>query len=83
MSQMMTQPENADMESVRIKRIFLKENPQGELMEQIQFIFHVFLVAKENEIMVKIDEWIRQGKGEDGQTFYPRNSVVIVSSSWR
>ena len=50
-------------------------------MEQIQFIFHIFLVAKENEIMVTIDEWIRQGKGQDGQHFTPeicRHRVLFM-----
>ena len=34
--------------------------------EKIQFIF---LGKKTNEIAREIDEWIRQGEGEDGQHF--------------
>ena len=37
--------------------------------EQIQFIFHLFLGSKTNEM-----EWIRQGKGEYGQNFYIRKT---------
>ena len=39
--------------------------------EQIQFRFHIFPYCTTNEIVFKIDEWIRPGKGEDGQIFTP------------
>ena len=39
--------------------------------EQIQFILPVFLGRKTNEIVLEIDEWIRQGQREDGQHFSP------------
>ena len=42
--------------------------------KHIQFIFHILPGAKTNETVLKIDEWIRQGQGEDGQRFFSRNS---------
>ena len=35
--------------------------------EQIQFIFHIFLGCRTNKTIPRSDEWIRQGKGHDGQ----------------
>ena len=39
--------------------------------EKIQFIFHMLPGAKTNDIVLEIDEWIRQSQGEDGQNFTP------------
>ena len=39
--------------------------------EKSQFVFHIFLGAETNDMVLRIDEWIRQGQGEDGQTFTP------------
>ena len=39
--------------------------------EKIQLVFHIFLDKKTNEIVLEIDQWIRQGQGEDGQSFTP------------
>ena len=39
--------------------------------EQIQFRFHIFPYCTTNEIVFKIDEWLRPGKGEDGHIFTP------------
>ena len=38
---------------------------------QIQFVFHLFFGAKTNEMVLKLDEWMRQGQGRDGLTFSP------------
>ena len=42
--------------------------------EKIPFIFHILLDGETNEVVLEIDEWIRQGQGEDGQHFTPENS---------
>ena len=57
-------------------------NPQGELMgiKFIRFRFHTFVGSKTNEIVLKIDEFIGQGKGEYGQRFTPETSFVELPS---
>ena len=39
--------------------------------EKVQFVFHLFLGKKTNEIVRVIDEWIRKSQGEDEQHFTP------------
>ena len=52
---------------------------KGNLMERrIQFMSHVFLGKKKNEFVREIDEWIRQGPGEDGQLFTPETCRLWV-----
>ena len=42
------------------------KTPQRELMEnQVNSHVHIFSCARTNEVMLNIDEWIRQGQGED------------------
>ena len=50
--------------------------------EQIQFRVHMFLGATTFE-MVKIDEWIWQGQGEDWHNFTPETCPHRVLFSWK
>ena len=58
------------------------KTPRRESMEHkiIQFIFRILLGAKTAEIVLKIDEWIRQSQGEDGQHFFPETRPSSSSS---
>ena len=38
---------------------------------KVQFILHILLRKKTNDIVREIDDWIRQGQGEDGPHFGP------------
>ena len=50
--------------------------------EEIQFVSHIILGKKTNEIVRQIDEWIRQGQREDGQTFTHETCDHRVLFSW-
>ena len=39
--------------------------------EKIQFICHILLTGKTNEIVREIDQWIRQSQAKDGQRIAP------------
>ena len=43
----------------RTRRVIQRH--RKNMMETSQFSFHLFLGAKTNEIVVKIDEWVRPG----------------------
>ena len=47
--------------------------------EKIQCVLHILPGKKTNDIVLKIDEWIRQGQGEDGQNLTPESSVAILA----
>ena len=50
--------------------------------EQRQFRFHLFLGSKTKEIVLKIDEFIRQSRGEDGQLFFcSRHLLALIELS--
>ena len=58
-------PEIQFIERWKVHLESYKDTAQKFDGKHIQFIFHMFLGVKTNEIMIKIDEWIRQGQGEN------------------
>ena len=55
---------------------YYKETAKRIDGEQIKCIFHIYLGDKTNEIMLRIDEWIRQEKGEYGHVLTPEPTLI-------